>query len=285
MNRKTILVTGATGRQGGAVVRHVLQRGFAVRAITRHPERPAAQALVSKGVEVLQGDMEDVGSLRPALQDVQGVFCVQNFWEKGIGKAGEIRQARNLIQAATEASIGHFVFSSIAGCDAAPSVEHFESKWVIENLVDGARLPRTFIRTVFYMDNFTDRQFGPVMFPALAGALEPQTRLHMIAVNDIGWFVAEVFANPDRYLGKTLEIAGDSLTVTEMKQVYRRATGQQPPAFKFPTWLLGLLNREMVRQLHWNNEVGWHFDLQPLRQVHPDLISFEQFWKAQPRPE
>jgi hypothetical protein len=79
------------------------------------------------------------------------------------------------------------------------------------------------------MANFTDRQLGPVMFPVLAGALQPQTRFHMIAVNDISWFVAEAFANPDRYLGKTLEFAGDSLTVTEMKQVCRRATGKQPP--------------------------------------------------------
>jgi uncharacterized protein YbjT (DUF2867 family) len=283
MRGKTILVTGATGRQGGAVVRHVLQRGFTVRAITRRLESPAAQALTSKGVEVLRGDMEDVGSLRPALQGVYGVFCVQNYWEKGIGFAGEIRQARNLIQAATGASIAHFVFSSIAGCDNAHGVEHFESKWEIEKLIDAAGLPRTFIRTVFFMENFLDRQQGPVLFPVLAGALKPQTRFHMIAVDDIGWFVAEAFANPDRYLGKTFEIAGDSLTVTEMKQIYLRATGKKPPAYKFPTWLLGLLNREIVRQFHWNNDVGWHFDLQTLRQVHPDLISFEQFWNTQPR--
>jgi uncharacterized protein YbjT (DUF2867 family) len=283
MNGKTLLVTGATGRQGGAVVRHVLQRGFAVRAITRRPESPAAQALISAGVEIVAGDMEDAASLKPALHGVHAVFCVQNYWEKGIGYAGEIRQARNLIQAAKDASVQHFVFSSIAGCDHAPGVEHFESKWEIEKLVDEAGLPRTFIRTVFFMENFIDRQLGPLMFQALAGTLKPETQFHMIAVNDIGWFAAEALANPDRYLGKTIEIAGDSLTVTEMKRVYQRVTGKQPSGLKFPTWLLGLLNREMVRQFRWNNEVGWHFDIQQVRQIHPNLISFEQFWKAQSR--
>src|SRR5437773_8986838 len=109
MNKKTILVTGATGRQGGAVVRHVLQRGFAVRAITRNPDKPAAQTLKSKGVDLFKGDMEDRASLSQAIKGVQGVFCVQNYWEKGIGYAGEIRQARNLIRVAKEAPINHFV--------------------------------------------------------------------------------------------------------------------------------------------------------------------------------
>jgi len=284
MSGKIILVTGATGRQGGAVVRHGLRRGFAVRAITRHPEAPAAHALKSQGVDVFQGDMEDAALVRQAMQGVDGVFCVQNYWEKGIGYAGEIRQARNVIQAAQDAHISHFVFSSVAGCDHAPGVEHFESKWEIEKMVDAAQLPRTFIRTVFFMDNFVDPQNGALMFPVMAGALKPATRFQMIAVDDIGWFVAEAFANPGTYLGKTIEIAGDSLNVAGMREAYRSATGKRPSNFKFPFWLLRILNGEMARQLNWNNEVGWHFDLQALRQMHPELISFEQFWKAHQRP-
>jgi uncharacterized protein YbjT (DUF2867 family) len=285
MTEKLILVTGATGRQGSAVVRHVLQRGFAVRAITRNTDKPAAQALKSQGVDLFKADMEDRASLGQAIKGVQGVFCVQNYWEKGIGYAGEIRQARNLIQVATDAQINHFVFSSVAGCDNARGVEHFESKWEIEKMVDSAQLPRTFIRTVLFMDNFVDPKNGPLVFPGLAGALKPTTQLHMIAVDDIGWFVAEAFAHPDQYLGKTIEIAGDSLTVAEMKQVYMNATGKQPPNFKIPFWLLRILNAETARQFHWNNEVGWHFDIQKVRQLHPELISFDKFWRAQQMAE
>jgi len=280
MNEKTILVTGATGRQGSAVVRHVLQRGFAVRAITRNTDKPAAQTLKSMGVDLFKGDMEDRASLGQAVTGVQGVFCVQNYWEKGVGYAGEIRQARNLIQVANDAHINHLVLSSIAGCDNAHGVEHFESKWEIEKLVDAAHLPRTFIRTVFFMDNFLDPRNGPLMFPVLAGALKPNTQFHMIATNDIGWFVAEAFANPDQYLGKMIEIAGDRLTVAEMKRIYVNATGKKPSNFKFPSWLLRFLNRDMARQLHWNNEVGWHFDIQEVRRLYPELISFDKFWQA-----
>jgi uncharacterized protein YbjT (DUF2867 family) len=285
MNGKTILVTGATGKQGGAVVHHVLQRGFAVRAIARKPDSPAAQALKSKGVNIFEGDMEDADSLRQAMHGVDGVFCVQNFWEKGIGKAGEIRQARNVIQIAADAHISHLVLASIAGCDNAHGVEHFESKWEIEKMVDSAHLPRTFIRTVFFMENFLDPRNGPLMFPVLAGALKPGTRFHMIAVRDIGWFVAEAFAKPDEYLGRIIEIAGDSLTVAEMKRHYMDATGKKPANFKLPAWLLRVLNGEMARQLHWNNEVGWHFDIHKLRQLHPELIGFHKFWEAQQRSE
>jgi uncharacterized protein YbjT (DUF2867 family) len=280
MNGKTILVTGATGRQGGAVLRHVLQRGFAARAITRDPDRPVAQALKAKGVDVFKGDMENAASLRPAMQGVDGVFCVQNYWEKGIGYAGEIRQARNLIQIAQEMHVSHFVFSSIAGCDNAHSLEHFESKLEIEKIVDTAHLPRTFVRTVFFMDNFIDPKNGGLMFPVLAGALKPATLFHMIAVEDIGWFVGEAFANPETYLGRTIEIAGDSLNVAGMYRAYMNATGKKPSNLKFPFWLLRILNGEMAKQLRWNNEVGWHFDIQPLRQIHPELTSFDKFWKA-----
>ena len=285
MNGKAFLVTGATGRQGGAVVRHLLPRGFTVRAITRNPDKPSAQALKSKGVEVFSGDMEDASSLSQALNDVYGVFCNQNYWEKGIGYAGEIRQAQNLIQVAKDEHVSHFVFSSIAGCDNAQGVEHFESKWEIEKLVDAARLPRTFIRTVFFMENFLDPKNGPLVFPALAGALKPTTQLHMITANDIGWFVAEAFANPDQYLGKMIEIAGDSLTVSEMKRVFANATGRKPSNFKFPFWLLRILNGESAKQFHWNNEVGWRFDIQKVRQIHPELISFDKFWNTQQKSE
>jgi len=280
MNGKFILVTGATGKQGGAVVRHVLQRDFTVRAITRNPDKPAAQALKSNGVEVIQGDMEDVASLGQAMKGVYGVFCVQNFWEKGIGYDGEIRQARNLVQAAKDENVSHFVLSSIAGCDNAKRVEHFESKWEIEKIVDAFHLPRTFIRAVFFMENFLDPQFGRLLIPVLAGALKPTTRLHMLAVEDIGWFAAEAFAQPDKYLGKTIDIAGDSLTVAEMKEVFANVTGKKASNFKFPPWLFRFMNGEMAKQLHLNNEIGWHFDIQKVRETHPELISLEKFLKA-----
>ena len=280
MSEKTILVTGATGRQGGAVIRHLLQRGFKARAITRDLEKQASQSLTSKGVEVFKGDMEDAASLQRAMKGVYGVFSLQNYWEKGIGYDGEIRQARNLAQAAKGEYVSQFVQSSIAGCDNAQGVEHFESKWEIEKIVDSLLLPRTFIRTVFYMENLLDK----MAIPALAGALKPGLHFHMISVEDIGWFVAESFANPAIYLGQTLDIAGDSLTVTEIKQVYKNVINQSPSSFKLPFFILKILNSEAARQFQWNNEVGWSFDIQKVREVHPELLSFEKFLIAHVQP-
>jgi uncharacterized protein YbjT (DUF2867 family) len=282
MSGKTILVTGATGRQGGAVVRHLLERGFTVCAITRDPDRPSVQSLKAKGVQVVKGDLEDVPSLRGAVKGAYGVFSLQNFWEKGTGYEGEIRQARNLAQAAADANVSHFVQSSIAGCDNAKGVKHFESKWEIEKLVDSLRLPRTFMRAVFFMENFINRK---MILPGLAGALKPDTSLHMISVDDIGWFVAEAFANPSVYLGETIDIAGDTLTVEEIKQLYGKVSGKAPSNFKIPFWITKLLSSENAKQLQWNDEIGWRFDIQKSREIHPGLISFETFLRAHPQIE
>lgn len=279
MNNRIILVTGATGKQGRAVVHHLLQRGFKVRALTRSPEKPAALSLKSQGAEIVRGDMEDSSSLRLAMEDVYGVFCTQNFWEKGVGYNGEIRQGRNLVQAASNAQVGHFVFSSVAGCDRADNLAHFASKWEVEKIIIASGLPYSFIRSVFFMENFLDPKTGPLVIPVLAGALEPTLRLHLIAVNDIGWFAADAFANPQTSIGQTVDIAGDCLTVAQMKQVWQRVTGRKPFGFKVPWWLFHRVHPEVAKQFKWNNQHGWHFGLDELRQIHPGLIDFETFLK------
>jgi uncharacterized protein YbjT (DUF2867 family) len=281
--KKIILVTGATGKQGSAVVRHALLQGFAVRALTRNPDSLTARALLAKGVEVVKGDMEDVASLLKDMNDVYGVFSVQNYWEKNVGYDGEIRQAKNLAQAAKDAGVSHFVQSSIAGCDNAKGIKHFESKWEIEKTIVSLGLPYTFVRTVFFMDNFLLPKVGPMTFPMLAGSLNPKTRFHLLSVDDIGWFVATAFAQPEQYLGQIIDIAGDSLTVKEMKQVYYKVTGKRPSGFSFPAWLLGLMNREFLEQLQWNNKIGWQFPIRKLRDIHPHLNGFETFLQNRTR--
>lgn len=279
--KKIILVTGATGKQGGAVAHHLLQQGFAVRALTRDTTKPAARALAAKGIEVVSGDMEDVASLRKAMNDVYGVFSVQNYWEKNVGYEGEIRQATNLARAAKDAGVRHFVQSSIANSDNAKGIKHFESKWEIEKIIKSLELPHTIIRTVFFMDNFFLPKGGAMTFPMLTGGLNRNTRFHLLAVDDIGWFVATALAQPEKYLAQTVEIAGDSLTVKEMKQMFYKVMGKRPSALSFPAWLLGLMNREFLEQLHWNNRVGWHFPIKKLRDIYPKLNSFETFLKTQ----
>lgn len=284
MIEKWILVTGATGKQGNAVVRNLLKRGFRVRGLTRTPEKPAAKSLQAQGVDVVKGDMEDIQSLRQAVRGVDAVFSNQNFFEKGVGYQGEIRQARNLAQVAKEENIRHWVQSSVVGCDNAHGVRQFACKWEIEKMVDSISLPRTFLRVVSYMDNFVDPRFGRMLISILAGGMKPTTKLQMQALDEIGWFVAEIFAHPNKYLGKTIEIAGDSLTIEEIKKIYTQVTGQLAPGLKFPFWAQKLINRDLANQSDWMNEIGWQVEIQAVRAIHPEVLAFEEFMQSYRRP-
>lgn len=283
-----ILVTGATGAQGGALVPLLLQRGFAVRALTRDPAKPAGRALAALGAEVVPGNLDDEASLERACAGCHGVFSVQNFWEKGVGHDREVEQGCKLARAAKKAGVQHFVQTSVANCDHAPGVLHFESKYKIEQYIDSLGLPRTFLREVFFMENFTQ----PVMrsgvkkamdpywiLPTIIGLLDRDIRFHMISVADIAWFAADIFAHPQQYLGTHLDVAGDVLTGTQMRDIFREVTGRRLlPTSKLLTRLaLRLINPESARQFQWNNQQGWNFAIEPLRQRHPGLISFQQF--------
>lgn len=283
-----ILVTGATGAQGGALVPQLLKSGFRVRALTRNPAKPSGQALAALGAEVVAGDLDDEASLERAFEGVYGVFSVQNFWEKGVGFQREVEQGCKLARAAKKANVQHFVQTSVANCDDAEGVQHFESKYEIEKYIDSLKLPRTFLREVFFMENFTQpvmasgnkKAINPFwIIPTIVGLLDKDTRFHMICVEDIAWFAADVFANPAEYLGKEVDIAGDSLTPGEMKAIFHKVTGRRviPTIPALTRLFLRLVNPESARQFRWNNEKGWHFDISPLRRRHPGLVSFETF--------
>ncbi|MEJ7608553.1 MAG: NmrA/HSCARG family protein [Bryobacteraceae bacterium] len=148
-----ILVTGATGTQGGAVVRHLREKGFAVRALTRHPEKPEARALINQtGVEVARGDYDDKPSLLRALEEVYGVFAVQTPSESGV--EAEVRQGVALIDAAHSSEISHFIYSSVGSADQNTGIPHFDSKWKIEEHLRGTGMPYTIVRPVYFMENW-----------------------------------------------------------------------------------------------------------------------------------
>ncbi len=286
--QKTILVTGATGAQGGALVPLLLQQGFTVRALTRDPAKAAGRALQALGCEVVAGNLDDEASLERACDSAYGVFSVQNFWEKGVGHDREVEQGCKLARAAKKAGVQHFVQTSVVSCDHAPGVLHFESKYKIEQYIDSLGLPRTFLREVFFLENFTQpvmtsgakKAMSPYwILPTIVGLLDKGVRFHMISVEDIAWFAADIFAHPQQYLGTHLDVAGDVLTADEMKAVFRKVTGHRVlPTSRWLTRLaIRLANPESARQFHWNNQQGWDFDIAPLRKRHPGLISFETF--------
>ena len=151
-----VLVTGATGRQGGAVARHLLKGGRPVRALTRSAGSESARQLAAAGAQIVIGDMGVAGTLDAALDGVTTVFSVQDFYAKGVGYDGEVAQGTNLARAAKRAGVAHYVQSTMAATPDPGDVEHFRSKFAIEQVVESLGLPYTFIGTVWFMDNVID---------------------------------------------------------------------------------------------------------------------------------
>src|SRR5467141_2967581 len=159
MANRTILITGATGKQGGATLRHLAgQPGFKIHAMTRKPESAAAKALAALGAEVVAGDLDDAASLERVLKGAWGVFAVQNTWEAGVEKEEE--QGKRIAHLAREHGVQHFVYTSVGTAHLKSCIPHFENKARIEEVVRGLRFPsHVIIRPVFFMENLTGPWF------------------------------------------------------------------------------------------------------------------------------
>ena len=257
-NDRTILITGATGHQGGATARSLEGSGFRLRALTRKPESVKAAALARQGVEIMKGDLDDEASVRNALAGVWGIFGVQNTWEAGV--TAEEVQGKRLATVARAAGVEHYVYSSVGSADRQTGIPHFDNKWRIEETVRELRFPSyVILRPVYFMENL----LAPYSLSGdtLTAALAPTTRLQMIAVDDIGWFGARTFTHADELNGRALDIAGDARTMPEAAAILGEALGR-PVTFK-------QASIEQIRQnsqdtalmLEWFDRVGYNADI------------------------
>jgi uncharacterized protein YbjT (DUF2867 family) len=276
---KIILVSGATGQQGGATARHLLAAGWRVRALTRDPGSPAAQALAARGAELVRGDLDDRASLDRAVRGAYGVFSVQNFWLPGVGFDGEVRQGEALADAAAAAGVQHFVYSSVGGADRHSGLAHFESKWLVEQHVRALGMPATVLRPVYFMENLR-RPWNAPKDGVLALGYKPETPVQMIAVDDIGALAALAFARPEQLVGTATEIAGDSLTMPQVAETWSRVTGQPVRFVEAPIEEIRSRNPENARMLEWMNRGGYQADIPALRRLYPGLHTFEAWLKG-----
>lgn len=281
----TIVVTGATGQQGGAVVRN-LRRSFHVRALTRDPKK--AQSLAALGAEVVAGDMLDRGSLERAFAGAYGVFAVTNFWDgaasgKPLGADGEVRQGKNMIDAAKAAKVAHFVFSSVGSGYAWPSkVPHVLSKQEIERYLLDSQLPATVLRPAFFMDNFNSpmMDFGS---KAKDGRLEIPIRAHqrlqLISAEDIGVFAALCFERRADFLGAAFDLAGEALTAGEMAAVFTRVMGRSVKSVADERAIAEIRKFSVEFAAMWEafDQLGGDAFLPGLRALHPKLEGLEGF--------
>ena len=275
---RLVLVTGATGKQGGATARHLLGRGFRVRAVTRDPEKPAARALAERGAEVVRGDLDEPGSLEPALRDADGVFSVQNFWETGYER--EIRQGIALADLAKAAGTRHLVYASVASAHRKTGLAHFESKWLIEEHIRASGLPHTVLRPVWFMENWAGFREA-ILGGTLSLPLSPDRPFQQIATDDVGAFAAMVFERRDEWLGRAIDLASDERSVSEVAETFGRVIGRPVRYARLP-WdqYERAAGEEYTKMFRWFETVGYDADLAELRRVAPQLTSLEQHLRS-----
>ncbi|WP_406289130.1 NmrA/HSCARG family protein [Embleya sp. NBC_00896] len=273
-----VLVIGATGRQGGTAARHLLDRGWAVHAFVRDPDHPQARELAAEGAELVQGSLDDADSVYAATAGAYGVFSVFTPTH-GNGLDGEERHAALIAEAVRKAGVAHVVHSSVGGVENPGGVGWRETKLRVEQTMRTSGRPTTFLRAVYYMENFLD--LPPVSDGngglVLSRGLLPETTLQMIASQDIGWFVADAFDDPEHFIGRDVEIAGEELTGPEIAAAFERHTGVPTRFESVPIEEIARQNEWMAKTFVWFNEVGYTADIPAHRSTHPELRTFEAF--------
>ncbi len=276
MDDRIIAVVGATGQQGGAVVRRLLADGWKVRGLSRDPAKVAARDLATLGVEIVAGDMEQRGQLDAAFKGAYGVFSVQNYWLPMVGFEGEVRQGKNVADAAKAAGVKHLVYSSVGAAQRGMGQKHFESKWIIEQYIQSLDVPYTILRPVAFMENYNGAR-AQILAGTLPGrGIRPEKATQIVAVQDIAFFAALAFKDPRRYLGRTIELAGDELTDAQVAQVFSKVIGR-PVQVAPPMRRAGQSDEEAKASFNFFNGEAYAADIPALRKIHPGLLTLEQY--------
>ena len=289
MSQFSVLVVGATGRQGGAVADYLLSGeygDFDVHALTRSPKSDRAQALADRGATIIKGNLLDKDSLTPTVEVVDAVYCVTVEAESGTapteaGIEAEIKQGTNMAEVAAEIGIEQFVYSSVAGAERDTGIPNFESKYDIERRIHDLGLPATILRPVTIMQNY-ERQREVILNGTLASPLAEGASMQMVDVSDIGALAATTLATREEYVGETVEVAGDEHTLESAAEVFTAVTGTEVDAQHVP---IEVAREEMGEVLatmfEWINDQGYGVDIEALERDHDvNLTRLETYLRA-----
>jgi uncharacterized protein YbjT (DUF2867 family) len=274
-NEQIILVTGATGRQGGAVYRHLQKKGWKLRALVRDPNSNKARQLMRHGEEVFQGSLDDFDSLMRAMDGVYGVFSVQPY------TASEIQQGVAVIEAANRQEVSHFVYSSVGSVDEDTGIPHFETKVKVEEHLRSSGLKYTILRPVFFMENW-QRAFGEsIRNGQVQQPLSPTTKLQMVAVDDIGAFAALAFEHPGKWKNRTFSLAGDELSMQQIADAFSRETARDVKYVQV-SWdqFEKNMGQELTVMYRWFEEKGFHFNIEEVQREYLATHTFDRWLEA-----
>lgn len=268
-DEKLVLVTGATGQQGRAVTEALRAKGHRVRGLVRDPDDAGTEQLRELGAELVEGDNEDRPSLEAAASRVDAMFAMTT---PAVGVDVEVQHGQALIDSAKAAQVPHLVYSSVASAHQATGIPHFDSKFEIEEHLRGTDIAATIVAPVWFMNNVAfpwsvaDLQKGKFRL-----ALSPDTKLQQVSSRDIGRFVAHVIDQPEPFLGRRIEIAGDELTGPQMAAILSETVGQ-PVAYEEQSLdEVRSQFEDMATMYEWIHEIGFSADPDGLRREHPEV--------------
>jgi uncharacterized protein YbjT (DUF2867 family) len=275
-----VVVTGATGQQGGAVVKNLLERGHEVRAVTRNTGSAKARELANAGVTLVRASLEDTPALTKALEGATSLFAMTTPFEGG--PQAETRQGVSAADAAKAAGV-HLVFNSVGSANRQTGVPHFDSKYEIEKHIAKIGVRATVLAPVYFMENlyFGKEQLAKGIY---ATPLPPTRQLAQVAVADIGAVAVRLLEDPGRFSGKRFNLGGDELTGNEALAILSRVTGRPFTYFQVPLEAIRQrMGEDGAKMYEWFDHVGFTFDRAALRREFPDVAfhDFESWANAQ----
>jgi uncharacterized protein YbjT (DUF2867 family) len=282
-DKLSVLVSGATGQQGGALARMLLNKGHSVRAFVRRPASPEARELEHLGAELAEGNFEEPSTIEDAAKGMDAVFVVATPFEAGTEV--ETRHGIAAADAARAAGVSHLVYSSVAGANQDTGIPHFDSKRKVEEYIEGLGVPYTIVAPVYFMDNL----LAPWTLPQLkegrfSMALPSSRPLQQIALSDIAAFTGVVLESREEFVDQRVDIASDELSGRQVAETLTRVTGHEVHYVELPLeQVRQAMGEDGARMFEWFDQVGYSADIEGLRREHPEVgwHTFEDWTKEQ----
>ncbi|TDH29054.1 NmrA/HSCARG family protein [Segetibacter sp. 3557_3] len=252
---KKIFVTGGTGNQGGAVAKSLLSQGFSVKVLTRDPSSAAAQKLKSLGASIIHGDLNKPDSFSKHVDDVDGIFSVQNFKE---GSDKEVKQGTVLADLAEHYAVNHFVYTSYSGADTKTGVPHWDSKHQLETYIKDLHIPYTILRPASLMENFLLPQVkNRILKGKLVSPINKEIRQQYISSYDVGQVTTTIFSEPEQYRGRTIPLAANEMDNEQVAELFSGVLGKKIRYQKLPGLITRfVMGKDLYAMFKWINTNG-----------------------------
>jgi uncharacterized protein YbjT (DUF2867 family) len=277
---KTIVVVGATGRQGREVVRNLVRDGWWVKGVTRKPESQKAVAVRALGAELVQADLDDIISLESAFQGAYGVYTMQ---PPILGKPeNEIQQGKNVALAAQKTKVQHVVYGSAGPEKIKTGIEQWDSKLEVTQTMLSLGLPLTTLRPLAFMELMTDPSYYPnviwYIWPKITGG---DRKIPWISVQDVGVIAAKAFANPAEFMGKDFVLSADVQSLDECRAIYKEVKGKYPSRFPMPMFMFEkFVGKDIPRMWSWLRTHPVNLDTSQTRQIHPEVMTVRTWLRS-----